>query len=137
VTSLYASLFDTDYPTVKGYKELFDMKATTESGEPLATKYLVIAYKDLRSGEWKVICSGRGTDIDKNVRFFKENLNDARSPKDNYLIYAHWLVRAGHLAEAKAALETAKEKSGGDAVSDAQIQADLDVIARITPQAPR
>jgi hypothetical protein len=71
------------------------------------------------------------------VRFFKENLNDARSPKDNYLIYAHWLVRAGHLAEAKAALETAKEKSGGDAVSDAQIQADLDVIARITPQAPR
>jgi hypothetical protein len=139
VTSLYASLFDTDFPTVKGYKEYFDMKATTKSGAPFATKYLVIAYKDLKSGEWKVIYSTHGADIDNEVRAFKENLNDTRysSPKDNYLIYAHWLVRAGHLAEAKAALETAREKAGGDSVSDSQIQADLDVIAKITPNPSR
>src|SRR5579863_4226111 len=55
VTSLYAALFDTDVLAVKGYKELFDMKAVTKAGTTRNMKYLVISFKDADSGKWRIL----------------------------------------------------------------------------------
>jgi hypothetical protein len=51
VTSIYGGLFDTDAPSVKGYKELFDMKAVTKAGTTQHLKYLAISFKDTTSGK--------------------------------------------------------------------------------------
>jgi len=143
VTPIYAALFDTDVPSVKGYKELFDMKAVAEDGTARNLKYLVISFKDAIAGKWKILLSGSGLDIDAQVEFFKNNLADTRylSSKENYAIYGKWLLCAGRIKEARSALETAQTASDlspysePDPIHDIQISALLDVIGRVVPKA--
>jgi hypothetical protein len=154
VTSIYAALFDTDIPSVKGYKELFDMKTVTKAGTTQNLKYLSISFKDTTSDKWKVLStfdnanddSGSNLDIDQQIEFFKKNLTDTfTSARINYATYGEWLLRGGRIKEAKSALETAKTvsptgdmdirlKSQGDPVRDVQIEVLLMVIAKIAPQ---
>jgi hypothetical protein len=153
VTSIYAALFDTDVPSVKGYNELFDMKAVTKAGTTQHLKYLVISFKDTTSGNWKILSafdnadSDSSFDIDHNIDFFKKHLPDTSgtSARDNYATYGEWLLFGGRIMEAKSALETARTvsptgdidiqlKKNGDPVRDLQIDVLLMVIAKIAPQ---
>ena len=153
VASLYAGLFDTDNVAVKGYKELFDMKAVTKAGTTRNVKYLAISFKDADSGKWRILSTldnvddESGLDIDYAVEYFKSRLTDTQftSAKDNYATYGTSLLRSGRIQEAKAALEKAKGASGisgldvslktnGDPVIDIQIDVLLAVIAKIVPQ---
>jgi hypothetical protein len=151
VTSIYAALFDTDVPSVKGYKELLDMKGVTNSGTARSLKYLIITFKDTTSGKWKILRTldndkddlGTALDIDAQVEFFKNNLADTRSlsPKNNYLIYGGWLLCGGRIKEARSALETAQTASDmgaysrPDPIHDIQVTALLEVIGKIVPNA--
>jgi hypothetical protein len=157
VTSIYAALFDTDVPSVKGYKELLAMKAVTRAGTIQHLKYLAISFKDTTSGNWKILStfdnagddSGSSLDIDQQIEYFKKRLPDTsiHSARHNYATYGEWLLFGGRITEAKSALETAKtvsptgdivdtqlKNNQGDPVRDLQIDVLLMVIAKIAPQ---
>ena len=149
VSSLFASLFDTDTPPVRGYKELFDMKAVTQAGGTRNVKFLVIAFKDSSTGAWKVFESSDSSegesvlDIDAQVAYFKANLGDTKilCPRENYAIYGQWLLADGRLSVARAALRFASTASTidgegsnhDDPIRDLQIRALLEVIGKIAP----
>jgi hypothetical protein len=154
VTPIYAALFDTDIPSVKGYKELFDMKAVTNAGTSRSLKYLAICFKDIAAGKWKILTTldnvddetGNSLDTGAQAEFFKKRLAETKydSPRANYASYGRWLLCSGHINEASSALGTAKTVSGTsdydisrsrqpDPVRDIQIAALLEVIAKITP----
>lgn len=149
VNSIFAALFDTDVPTVKGYKELFDMNAQTQAGTTANVKFLVISFKDATTGKWKVLSSlnnlssASDIDIDRQVAYFKDHLTDTKydSPRENYSVYGKWLLLDGRVAEARTAFTTAKtapdtpnDPSGfhDNAIGDLQITTLLAVIDRIT-----
>jgi hypothetical protein len=152
VTPIYATLFDTDIPTVQGYKELLAMKAVTEAGTTRNLKYLIISFKDTSSGKWKVLSAfdnadaGGGDsnlDVDHQIAFFKNYLSDPRasSPRDTYATYGTWLLLGGHIMESRAALELAKKMAPTsqtntkiDPIRDIQIDLLLQIIVRIAPQ---
>jgi hypothetical protein len=155
ITSIYAALFDTDLLSVKGYKELFDMKAVTKAGATRNLKYLAISFKDTTSNNWKILSTldnaddESSLDIDRQLEFFKRHLPDTSvtSGRDNYATYGEWLLRSGRIKEARSALETARTASArsgidaslnrqGDPVRDLQIVVLLSVIEKIAPQAP-
>jgi len=111
VTSLFEKLFDTDVPGVQGYKRLLEMKAVSEAGTPLLTRYFMVAFKDRSSNKWKVLDTGTDEDahVDRQVAFFRERLHktDFTSEQENYLSYGHWLLLSGQTKEARDALTTA------------------------------
>jgi len=119
VTPIFASLFDTDIPTIKGYKELFDMKTVTHAGTTTNVKFLVVAFKDETTGKWKVLGSldnlgdESGIDIEHQIAYFKDHLADTRyeSARENYASYGHWLLMDGRISDAKTALTFAKTAS--------------------------
>jgi hypothetical protein len=148
-TSLFAGFFDTDITDVKGYKELFDMKAVTKAGGTKNLKFLVIAYKDAIAGNWKILGSFNNSDessmdFDKQVAFWRGYLTKTEnsSARENYANYGHWLLLDGRLSDARAALQSASaasiQRSGtgqrddDDSVRDLQIKLLLDAIGRIT-----
>jgi hypothetical protein len=144
MSTIFASLFDSDIPSVKGYKEVFDMKAVTQAGTTMNIKFLVIAFKDGTTGKWKVLDSTAdesSMDIEQQVEYFKQHLADAIfSARENYAKYGHWLLLDGRLAEARSALTTAKTATTrsaygdnrDDPVQDLQIDLLLTVIDKIT-----
>lgn len=149
VTSLFASLFDTDVPSVRGFKEMFAMKAVTKGGTTRNLKYLVIAFKDADSGSWKLFSTHddadgeSSVDVERQVEFFKSVLADTRytSARDHFASYGDWLLRSGRIRAAKLVLEAAKKVSPASGISkvrdpirDIQIDAVLAVIAKIAPQ---
>jgi hypothetical protein len=110
-TTIYEKLFDTDMPGVQGYKRLLDMNAASEAGTPLLVRYIMIAYKDQHTSQWKVLGTGTddSVDIDHNVAFSGQNLDDrTRSEQQCYLTYGWWLLMAGRIKESRQALITAK-----------------------------
>jgi hypothetical protein len=110
-TTLFEKLFDTDVPSVQGYKRLLEMKAVSEAGTPLLVRYIMIAFKDQHTKQWKVLGTGTddSVDIDRQVAFFGRRLQDTQftSEQQNYLSYGHWLLLAGRISEARQALITA------------------------------
>jgi len=152
LNSILASLFDTDFPNVKGYKELFDMKAQTQGGTTANVKFLVIAFKDVAAEKWRILGSfddlgdGSAIDIDHQAAYFKNHLTDTKydSPRENYSTYGHWLLLDGRIAEARTVLTTAKTASDttndpvlgvrhdNNVIRDLQIDVLLTVIDRIT-----
>ena len=138
VNSVFASLFDTDTPTVKGYKELFDMKAVTKAGTTRNIKFLVVAFKDRITGSWKVLSSMDNSDdesdidIDQQIGYSKSH----QAGREDTRVYAKWLLLNGQIGEARTALITVKKVFGElnpPNVTDLQINALLFVIDRITP----
>lgn len=147
--TIFETLFDTDIPGISGYKRLMEMEAVSEARTTLKLRFIAIAFADKRTGEWKVLGTGTddSVDIEKNVRYFEQHLADTRysSQQDNYLTYGSWLLRAGRITEAKAALikaRAAKLYSDSDPqgriegkyvpLHKMQIESLLQVIARIT-----
>jgi hypothetical protein len=147
VTSLFEKLFDTDVPGVQGYKRLLDMKAVSKAGTPLLTRYFMIAFKDRRTNNWKVLETGtdESADVDREVAFAGQRLHETAmtSEQENYLLYGKWLLLAGRTKEARDALTTALSASPNitnpdyprtdkyAAVHRVQIQALLSVIDAI------
>src|ERR1035438_7125104 len=115
VTTLFEKLFDTDVPGVQGYKRLLDMKAVSEGGAPLLTRYFMVAFKDRRTNKWKVLDTGtdESADVDRQIAFAGQRLHETAmtSEQDNYLNYGHWLLLAGRTKEARDALTTALSAS--------------------------
>jgi hypothetical protein len=142
-TSIFASLFDTDVPTVSGYKELFELKAVTEAGGAKNLKLLVVAYQDRSDETWKVVGSidnsygDSSLDMDESISYFTKELNYSRTPlKDSYGAIGHWQLLKGQLLKAQDALRSAQTASDNvDDLShtDLRIAALLSVIEKITP----
>jgi formylglycine-generating enzyme required for sulfatase activity len=159
VHTLFESMFDTDIPSVVGYKRLMQMTAVSPAKSPIQIRYLAIAYKDRSTGQWKVLAteSDDGVDVDKQVGYFATRLQDMKlnAEQENYELYGHWLLLAGRLRDAARALVVAQKASttpdenalrkltgeedvtklqvllGADDMTRVQIEAQLDVISHI------
>ncbi len=105
-TPLFERLFDTDVAGVQGYKRLLEMKATSEAGTQLLIRYWLVAFKDRRAGEWKLLCTGQGdsADFDKEIAFWSQKDQPFTSEVERLLIYGRWLLLAGRISEARNAL---------------------------------
>src|ERR1035438_7193125 len=106
VTSLFEKLFDTDVPGVQGYERLLDMKAVSEAGTPLLTRYFMIAFKDRRTNKWKVLGTYESLDVDREVASAGQRLHETAmiSEQQNYLSYVKWLLLSGRTKETRDAL---------------------------------
>jgi hypothetical protein len=113
-STIFEKLFDTDTPGVQGYKRLLDMNAVSEAGTPLLVRYIMIAYKDQHTNQWKVLGTGTddSVDVDRQAAGFSQHLHDAiTSEQQSYLTYGKWLLMAGHIKESRQALTTALSAS--------------------------
>lgn len=103
--TLFEKLFDADIPGVQGYERLLEMKAVSEAGTQILTRYWVIAFKDRRTGNWKVFGTGTGSpDFEKQVAFFA-SVHLYESDLSHYNTYAKWLTLSGRIGEARDALK--------------------------------
>jgi hypothetical protein len=142
--SLYTKLFETDRKGVFGYKEFFSLQGLNNAGTTKTFKYLVVAFKDQQSGEWKILstfdnANGDSTvfDFDLQAIFFGGQLqgNSVSSARSNYLSYAMYSFLAGHLSSAATALATAKAlPSDSDPVINRQIDVLSNVLTAVAPK---
>lgn len=111
--TLYEGMFDTDVRGVQGYKRLVLLKTMSEGGQSVNVRYLLVAYRDKKLGEWKVYDFTKGTDTGKEVAYFGGRLDadielfGETIRQTNYRRYSHWLVMDGKLREGLQALEKA------------------------------
>jgi hypothetical protein len=126
--SEYGALFPTDVPGVDGYKELFSMKVVTTGGAEKTEQFLVIAYCDAMTRQWKVLGSigspddDSAVDVDKSISYFGLHLNEVRSPlmqKNSLEGFAYWLSMGGQLNRASSVLQSAKAISVDTSTSEA------------------
>jgi hypothetical protein len=103
-TAIFEKLFDTDIPGVQGYKRLLEVKAVSEAGTPLIVRYLMIAYKDKRTKQWKVLSTltGERIAVDDMVAWSGEGIPG--SELSNSVFHGDWLLVAGRIKEARETL---------------------------------
>lgn len=109
-TKLYEGIFDTDVPTIKGYKRLVQARIQSQDRTPLETNYVLVSYQDRKSGQWRVYnFLELRSSIEEEVDSWKEELGNPKESKHqfDYGHYADWLMIAGKLEEAKQASEKA------------------------------
>ena len=110
-TTIFEKLFDADIPGAQGYKRLLVVTAVSKAGTPMLVRYLMIAYKDQHTRQWKVLFTGTGVrlDIDEMITANgpENGLQSATSSEQfRYGYYGYWLLMAGRIKEAKQALIT-------------------------------
>jgi hypothetical protein len=133
VNSLFEKLFDTDVPGVQGYERLLDMKAVSEAGTPLLTRYFMIAFKDRRTNKWKVLGTYESLDVDREVASAGQRLHETAmiSEQQNYLSYGKWLLLAGRTKEARDALTTALNANASPNTSDRILRQSMEKYAAL------
>jgi len=103
-TAIFEKLFDTDIPGVQGYKRLLELKAVSEAGTPLIVRYLMIAYKDKRTKQWKVLFTGTGQRIAVDDMVTWSGTDISGSEQTKYGFHGYWLLVAGRIKEARETL---------------------------------
>jgi hypothetical protein len=103
-TAIFEKLFDTDIPGVQGYKRLLELKAVSEADTPLIVRYLMIAYKDKRTKQWKVFFTGTGERIAVDDMVTWSGTDITGSELTNYAFHGYWLLVAGRIKEARETL---------------------------------
>lgn len=133
VTPLFEKLFDTDVPAVQGYERLLDMKAVSEAGTPVLTRYFMIAFKDRRANKWKVLGTYDSLDLDREVASAGQRLHETQltSEQDNYLNYGKWLLLAGRTKEARDALTTALNANASPTTADRIVRQSMEKYAAL------
>ena len=105
------SVFPTDVAGVDGYRRLIQAKVQSEGDTQLTEKYLIVSYRDQRTGKWKVWGFRKisGIDVEYEINAARTNLSDTAyvSAQGNYWRYAYWLELGGRILAARQALETA------------------------------
>ena len=110
------NLFESDILGVHGFKRLLQVKIQSKAGTELSKQYILIAYKRIDSGEWKVWQFAEANDAEKSMLFFKGILDRKDYKYTNRSIelmhFGYWATMAGKLNAAKSAydeyLETSK-----------------------------
>lgn len=82
------TLFDTDVPSIQGFKRLMQTKVQSEAGTELSKQFVLIAYQAIDSKEWKVLEFTEAIDHERNFTYTKNKFvtNDFKySSKSNTL----------------------------------------------------
>jgi hypothetical protein len=109
---VFEGMFDTDVPGVQGFKRLMDVKTASEAYTPVLHQYLLVAFPDKASGNWKVAYFGSETDIESEIQKFRDYLDHpAKHPETRlvskqeiYVSYAMWLLMNGRTSDSKNAI---------------------------------
>ncbi len=85
-------------------KRLMELKVQSQGNTTLTKRYLLISYKDRKSGAWKVF-DIRDSIPEREIEAARRDLGNTTYTKDqfNYQRYAYWLTFGGKLREAKKA----------------------------------
>ena len=66
-TTMFEGMFSTDVAGVEGYKRLVVVRGMSDPGIPLVKRYILIAYKDTRTGKWKVLHFRDSSDLESEA----------------------------------------------------------------------
>ena len=119
-TPLFEKLYETDVTGVQEYRRLMDMTMVSQAGTPILRRYLIIEFKDRTTQKWKVLEtiseeSDHDLDLEWQVAYFSER-HKYRSDLDHFLSYGQWLLVAGRIREAQAALTTASTSNANPGI---------------------
>lgn len=108
---MYEGMFDTEIKNVKGYKRVVSAHVLSKAKTTLVNKYMIIAYKNTKTGKWKVYSFTEPIDVDKEIPYFKSQLGNTEYVKDqfNYRTLGFWYTVAGRFDEATEAFVQAKK----------------------------
>ncbi len=97
-SKLYEGLFDTDVENVRAYKRLVQAKIQSRARTILEVKYILISYKELKTGKWRVYeFRELRSSVEEAVEYFRKKLGDTKDKDQfNYRHYAYWLMMAGN-----------------------------------------
>jgi hypothetical protein len=123
-STLFEGMYPTDISGIQGYKRLVEGKGMSKAGTPLVKRYILIAYKDISSGKWKVLHFKEATDLDHEAdeacsraanpeEYLKRTLPNSHPeilkmmispyPQFAYRDCGYWSEMAGKILQAKAA----------------------------------
>lgn len=136
--TIYEGMFDTDVVGLKGFNRILQVKLQSKAGTELSKRYILVAYKDISSGKWKVFDFRESADLEYEMNAAKSNIGDTQYIKDqhNYRNYAYWAVLAGKLRVAREAYQKAAEvnRSNPDSyVSQEAFDRNVEFISSIIP----
>ena len=80
-STLFEGMFSTDVSDLQGYKRLVEVKGMSKSGTPLVKRYILVAYKDINSGKWKVLHFSEAADLEHEA---DEACSRAANPEGYY-----------------------------------------------------
>lgn len=69
------TLFDTDIPSIQGFKRLMQTRVQSEAGKELLKQFILIAYRAIDSKEWKILEFTEAIDHERNFTFTKNKLD--------------------------------------------------------------
>ncbi len=112
-STLFETMFNTDDPGVSGYKRVLEVKGISKASTQLFKKYLLIAYKDRISQNWKVFSLREIADAEYEAQESAKMLNETRftTKSVNYRGYGYWLMMAGKIRQAYDAFKQASESN--------------------------
>jgi hypothetical protein len=100
--------FDTDVPSIRGYKRLVDIDARSEAGVTLTKRYMLFLYQDRATQHWKVISFAESQDTDFAVDYFRNKVDpNNENPGYWHFILGVALIDAGKLHEARETFKSA------------------------------
>lgn len=137
-TTIYEGMFETDIVGLKGFIRTLQVKLQSKAGMELSKRYIMVVYKDISSGKWKVFDFRESADLEYEMNAAKNTIGDTKHIKDqyNYRRYAYWAVLAGRLRIAREAYKKAAElhRSNPDLrTSQGEFDRNIELIDRIIP----
>lgn len=108
--TLYEKMFDTDIPTIKGYKRLISAQIKPHYGDIATCRYVIVAYPGFQNKKWQVLIISTSVDLDKEVAAAERDLDDPKNldePQFRQDRIAYWLSAVGLLNKAVTAYKIA------------------------------
>jgi hypothetical protein len=135
---LFENLFDTDLTNVKGFKRIAMIQATSKAGTPIELRYVLISYKDLVDGQWKIFAFRKALDTSAEVSAAKSDIETPRSTDPRKLQYkyrslAYWEIMDGKISSSLKNISKAKEEAEKDLDKEFTPN-NLDILNKIIPQ---
>jgi len=130
-STLFEGMFSTDVSGVQGYKRLVEVRGMSNAGTPLVGRYILVAYKDMVSGKWKVLHFRKSADLEYEANAAcsraenPEEYDKKRFPTSNpeilkklrpkaqfaYRDCGYWSELAGKIRQARAAYLKASDSN--------------------------
>ena len=107
--TIMETMFETDIPQFQGFRRLMQVKVQSKAGTELSKQFVIVAYKQTGTVNWKVWEFREASDALANMAYFKDILDRKDYKYTNrsseLTHYAFWAVLAGKLTDAKQAYD--------------------------------
>lgn len=134
--TIFEGMFNTDIPSIKGYKRLVDAQVKSEAGTPLRKRVLLIAYPDAKDKKWRVLAFSTGTDVESAIAYGEKEIGNIKYLKDqfSYRFLAFWYASAGRLKDSYRTYRKAADlnrENPDDSTPQSDFDIHVDTLRRI------